>query len=296
MKKCYNLLVPLLLGYGINAQVGINTDSPKSTLDVQASTTANYPDGIIPPRITADALKAKESAYGPDHNGAIVYVTSALTSVTGAIKTLNITSPGTYIYDSNFANPGGVLGTWNKLGVADPSAVIGAAAYAARAEGNIQLINLGLNLLGSAVNTLPLNTPSPNFITEIASPYVTNNAYTVPITGLYHINYSFRTGQGVSAELLSGVRPGLIVTKTPSGATAPLELDHRYFGSVSLLNLGSVLGVGLVVANITLTQGQISHVYQLNAGDVIQFGIVQGGLNLGLISDKSTEIAIYRIH
>gem|GEM_PF-5673287 len=34
MKKCYNLLVPLLLGYGINAQVGINTDSPKSTLDV----------------------------------------------------------------------------------------------------------------------------------------------------------------------------------------------------------------------------------------------------------------------
>jgi len=210
---------------------------------------------------------------------------------------LNVTSPGTYIYDSSFANPGGVLGTWNKLGVADPGAVIGAAAYAARAEGNLQLLNLGLNLLGSTVNTLALNTASPNFITEIASPYVTNNGYTVPITGLYHINYSFRTGQGISAQLLSGARPGLIITKTPVGSTSLLELDHRYFGSINLLDLSGLLSIlNIVVVNISLTQGQISHVYQLNAGDVIRFGIVQGGLDLSLLTDKSTEIAIYRIH
>ena len=192
-------------------------------------------------------------------------------------------------------NPGNILGTWTKIGLIDPGAAIGAAAYAARAEGNIQLLSLGLNLLGSAVNTLPLNTTSTTFITEIASPQVTNDAYTVPVTGLYHINYSFRTGQGVSAELLSGNRPGLIITKTPVNTTTPLELDHRYFGSISLLNLGNILGIGLVVANISLTQGQISHIYQLNAGDIIRFGIVQGGLNLGLLTDKSTELAIYRI-
>lgn len=84
------MLIAILLGHCIKAQVGINTDSPKSTLDVQASPTVNYPDGIIPPRITADALKAKETFYGADQNGAIVYVTSPLTKITGAVKTLNL--------------------------------------------------------------------------------------------------------------------------------------------------------------------------------------------------------------
>lgn len=67
------------------------------------------------------------------------------------------------------------------------------------------------------------------------------------------------------------------------------------FGSVNLLDLSGVLGLTLVVVNIALTQGQISHMYQLNAGDNIRFGIVQGGLNLGLITDKSAEISIFKI-
>ena len=119
----------------------------------------------------------------------------------------------------------------------------------------------------------------------------------VPSDGIYHINYSFRTGQGVSAELLSRAKPGLIITKTVGSTTT--ALDYRMFGSITLLDLPDIpllpILNNLVVANITLTQGQISHIYNLKAGDILRFGIVQGGLNLGLLNDKSAELSIYKI-
>lgn len=290
MKKHYLLLFLLTMGCGISAQVGINTSNPKATLDVHKRTELTFADGIIPPRISGDSLQLKDAAYGLPQNGAIVFVTSPVT--TGSMKTQDVSSTGFFVYDANYAHPGNQQGVWNKIITSDVGTA--SSVYALKASGNISLLSLSLNLLGSNVNYIPLtNTTTPIYNVEIPSVQVDNNVYTVPSSGLYHINYSFRTGQGVSAELLSGSRPGVVITKTTGGVTT--ALDHRYFGSVSLLDLGSILGIGLVVANVTISQGQISHIYNLNAGDILRFGIVQGGLNLGLITDKSAELSIYKI-
>lgn len=294
MKKNYLLPFLLMMGYGISAQVGINTTSPKSTLHVEGRPETTAADGIIPPRLSGDLLRSKSAAYGPDQNGAIVYVTSAVTNPnpTTEPKTQDVGSTGFFVYDAFYTHPNSTQGIWNKVPSNDPSEISG--TYAARAAGNVSLLSLSLNLLGSNVNYIALtNTSNTIYNVEIPSPQVSNSAYNVPSDGIYQINYSFRTGQGVSAELLTGARPGLIITKTTAGTTT--ALDYRYFGSINLLDLGGVIGLNLVVANITISQGQISHIYKLKAGDILRFGIVQGGLNLGLVTDKSTELSIYKI-
>lgn len=172
----------------------------------------------------------------------------------GAVKTLGITSAGDYVYEANTINTAGELGLWVKI--ATKSIMDG--AYAVRGTGNLSLISPGINLLGSNVNYLSLpSTSNGTYTVDIPSPAVASNIFTVPSTGIYHINYSFRTGQGISAELLSGSRPGIVILKTVDATTT--VLDSRMFGSVNLLDLSGVLGLTLVVVNIALTQGQISH-------------------------------------
>ncbi|MDF2932454.1 MAG: hypothetical protein K0R36_1785 [Chryseobacterium sp.] len=293
MKKYYLLLIFILCGYSTNAQVGINTENPKATLDVKKRADLTLPDGIIPPKISGDSLRLKDAAYGSAQDGAMVFVSSPATVTSN--KTQGVQSRGFFVYDANYVHPDTTLGVWNRVNVEnEPISGSASSVYALKAAGNISLIDLSLTLLGSNVNYIGLtNTSNSIYQVEIPSTQVNNNVYTVPSTGIYHINYSFRTGQGVSAELLSGARPGVVITKTTGGVTT--ALDYRYFGSVSLLDLGSILGIGLVVANVTISQGQISHIYKLNAGDILRFGIVQGGLNLGLINDKSAELSIYKI-
>lgn len=179
------------------------------------------------------------------------------------------------------------------MGIAD--------VYAAKGAGNLSLVDLGINLLGSTTYTFALPSvtspgATPTFIVDIPSSQITSGAYEVPSDGIYHINYSFRMGQGVSAELLSGTSRAIVITKTTtSNPTTPTLLDSREFGSVKLLDLTLGLGLGLVVANISLTQGQISHIYRLKKGDKLRFGMTKGGVALDLIADKSTEISIHRI-
>ena len=287
MKNCYLLIVLLIMGYKASAQVGINTNNPKSTLHVQKRDELTFADGIIPPRISGDSLRLKDAAYGLPQNGAIVFVTSPVT--TGSIKTQGVSTTGFFVYDASYTHPGNQLGIWNKIATTDTS--LASSTYAARASGSLQLLSLGLNLLGSTVRTIPLLAASSgDYNVEIPSVHVNNNVYTVPSDGIYHINYSFRTGQGIRAELLGNNRPGVIITKTAAGTTTPTALDYRLFGGLQLLDLG-VLGL----INISLTQGQISHIYNLKAGDVLRFGVVEGGLSLGVLTDASAELSIYKI-
>ncbi|KMQ61507.1 hypothetical protein ACM46_15955 [Chryseobacterium angstadtii] len=80
-----------------SAQVGINTISPKSTLHIigQASD-INTLDGIIPPSVTGDQLKAK--TYTSSQDGAVLYVTLAAASANRTGQTSNVDSPGYYYF------------------------------------------------------------------------------------------------------------------------------------------------------------------------------------------------------
>ena len=61
-----NLFLGFVITSGLlSAQVGVGTADPKATLDVTGKPTdVNVVDGIIPPRITGDQLRAKSGPYG----------------------------------------------------------------------------------------------------------------------------------------------------------------------------------------------------------------------------------------
>lgn len=87
------------IAYG---QVGINTATPKATLDV-TSTPADLTktDGFIAPRLTGAELKAKDANYDVPQTGTIIYVTQALLPVDTTTKTANVTAVGYYYFDGN---------------------------------------------------------------------------------------------------------------------------------------------------------------------------------------------------
>lgn len=96
----------------VHGQVGINTTTPKATLDVVAKTTdGSKPEGFIAPRLTGDQIKAADAQYDTAQAGTVIYAKSAVT--TPSTKTANITSAGYYYFDGNVTG-----GQWRSLGSA----------------------------------------------------------------------------------------------------------------------------------------------------------------------------------
>lgn len=80
------------------AQVGINTSTPQSTLDVVGKPSdSSIFDGIIAPRITGADLKTK--TYTAQQTGALVYVTAADPSPSG--QTADVVSLGYYYFNGD---------------------------------------------------------------------------------------------------------------------------------------------------------------------------------------------------
>lgn len=281
-------IVTLYLCFFSYAQVGINTTNPKTTLHVQKQQALDLADGIIPPRISGDSLRLKSGAYDLPQNGAIVYVSSPVTNPDN--KTQDVESSGFFIYDANYVHPNNEKGVWNKVMTRDLGWTKG--TYATKFNGNITLLNLGVGLFDSDFLSLPLSTTSNVISNEIPSTQIVNNEYIVPSDGIYHINYSYRTASGVSAELLSGGTPGVAILKTGTDNVRSI-LDFREFGGVNLIDI--TVAFIPVVVSISLTQGQISHIYNLKAGEKLRFGIRRGGVNLGLVAQRSAEISVYKI-
>lgn len=115
-RNVFNILFSgcILFAYNTSAwaQVGINTSTPKSTLDVTSLGSATTKvAGIQGSRLDLAELTAKgNTLYGADQTGAIIYITD----VSGGNNTgqrLNIIAPGYYYFD-------GAL--WQKLNQAQP--------------------------------------------------------------------------------------------------------------------------------------------------------------------------------
>jgi len=82
------------------AQVGINTENPKATLDISAKTNdGSRPEGLIIPRLTGDQIKSADAQYTSAQAGILIYATSAVTAPVG--KTVNITAAGYYFFDGS---------------------------------------------------------------------------------------------------------------------------------------------------------------------------------------------------
>lgn len=87
-----------LITISIQGQVGINTQTPETTLEVVGKPNdVNHYDGIIPPRISGDQLA--EKIYSSSKKGAIVFVTSSPSMLTEQV--VNIVEAGFYYFDGN---------------------------------------------------------------------------------------------------------------------------------------------------------------------------------------------------
>lgn len=101
MKKIFIFLLYCSFSYCFS-QVGIGTDTPKATLDIQAiKTDGSTPEGVIPPRLTADQLALGDAQYDTPQNGAIVYITTPFSSGGGSPKTSRVVNVGYYYYDAD---------------------------------------------------------------------------------------------------------------------------------------------------------------------------------------------------
>ena len=98
MKNRLFTIAAMSICFGINAQVGINTNQGQATLDVVGfPTDTSKADGIIAPRLSLSQLAAK--TYAAAQTGALVYVNSI--NATPAGVTINVTTPGYYYFDGS---------------------------------------------------------------------------------------------------------------------------------------------------------------------------------------------------
>jgi len=105
MNKAYLAFVGLLTFTTLKAQVGINIAEPKATLHIKESGVLAKAEGIIPPRLTGDELKAKDPVYSGDQLATLVYITAGVSSDSEG-KTVDVKSPGYYYFDPALATEG----------------------------------------------------------------------------------------------------------------------------------------------------------------------------------------------
>ncbi|HCC93953.1 MAG TPA: hypothetical protein DEQ26_06435 [Flavobacteriaceae bacterium] len=111
MKKKLTFLIIVLSTTYTFSQVGVNTTTPSSTLDVSVKMNGSAIDnsqvyGLQAPRLTRAELAVTSgttSKYGTNQKGAIVYITDVSGTDTGGSSTqrLNITTAGYYYFDGN---------------------------------------------------------------------------------------------------------------------------------------------------------------------------------------------------
>ena len=117
MKKNIIFLFIHVMSITVFSQVGINTNTPKATLDVVASPLVTSKiDGLIAPRLKGSELKSKGTLYTAEQDATIVYVTEALQLTDRDDKTKNIGSIGYYYFDKTLGNSG----QWRKFEIEKP--------------------------------------------------------------------------------------------------------------------------------------------------------------------------------
>lgn len=105
MKKQIITSLFILWGCYSHAQIGVNTETPKTTLDVSVRThegddlvDKEQYYGIQAPRLTRLQLTSLHNEYGPDQTGALIYITSIIGGNNEGPR-VNIDAIGYYYFD-----------------------------------------------------------------------------------------------------------------------------------------------------------------------------------------------------
>lgn len=222
-KKLLTLFLGLICSYSFYGQIGINTPSPKVTLEVTPKATdGSTSEGIISPRLTGNALHQADinGVYGYDQDGAIAFVTSAPSTGNRVGQTIDIDSRGYYYYDYP-ANK------WIKILYSALGAVVGALDCA------------GATVSGSLING------------QIASGVTVSINYTGGNGGTYFGGAISSTGvTGLTASLSSGtISSGFgtlqyTISGTPSSTgSASFSINFGGYSCTVSVNVGGALAL-----------------------------------------------------
>lgn len=238
----------IMAGTAAFSQVGVNTNTPQTTLDITAvETDGSTAEGVMAPRLTGDQIKGKDARYTAAQTGAIVYATEAVLAAPAG-KTANITTKGYYFFD-------GVL--WQKIA---RSSVIFTASLGTGVGGNTNA-----TIAANGFNTVPL----PNVTKNVGGGVwnAANNTYRVPASGTYMIKSSIRLVDFSTARNVfqavgtvnADVPDGIWQTNTGGGTQRWTMLYVRiaYFNEGDLLRLymysgNSVADLSDAALNVTL--------------------------------------------
>jgi len=271
MKKVIlTIAIAALAATGAFAQVGINNETPKATLDVVGKPTdVTVVDGLIAPRIEGNQLAAKDAVYTTAQTGAVVYALSASPTASASGKTINVSTPGYYYFDGSL---------WQALkSVASGSTTNYTFSY--NPTTHILTINDGttnteinLNNLATASNGLTAN----NDNIQLGGPLtqnttVDNGTYGLTFgstssTGAVTI-YNLNIPGGATGDVLTKGADGSSVWKTPNDAltksSALTGASVSNAGVPLVINNGTSQLVG--VGDATFTVNNTAALWNANA-------------------------------
>ncbi|WP_162088213.1 hypothetical protein [Chryseobacterium aquaeductus] len=179
MKKIFLTVMILITGFANAQNVGINSDNPLMTFDVNGiASTVSTADGMRAPRITLAQLDAK-TGYNSNHVGALLYVTS-LTGGSTVPATAQVTTIGYYYFDGS---------AWQSVVSKSGSAVFIASLGSGNGSATATSVTSG------TFTTIPLN-----LVKNVGGGVWSNNIYTVPSSGTYLIKSSIRLVDGSTSR------------------------------------------------------------------------------------------------
>ncbi|MBV7440889.1 hypothetical protein KRX57_05605 [Weeksellaceae bacterium TAE3-ERU29] len=177
-KQFYKLSTMLFLGLGamVSAQVGINEDAPKATLDVTAKTaTGNDLEGILIPRVTTQ--KAEDmGANNQIQESTLIYISDDTAASTDTY-TAEVDAKGFYYFADN---------KWNKVGGGASGASLETITGGIRVVDAITLTEWAKPNTFALVQTtdadikLPAPSAYKNKIISVNNQYTTTVNYTNP--------------------------------------------------------------------------------------------------------------------
>ncbi|WP_430614896.1 hypothetical protein [Flavobacterium sp. JP2137] len=86
------------IGGSVFAQTGMNTTTPKATLEVVAGQSISAENGVLIPRTTGLDLVSNDAQYTAEQDGTMIFVTEAVPTASMTSKTSEITKRGMYVY------------------------------------------------------------------------------------------------------------------------------------------------------------------------------------------------------
>ncbi|KXH83507.1 hypothetical protein [Chryseobacterium kwangjuense] len=246
------LLGGILLSVAAFSQVGINTNSPNTTLDVSkkmngASLDLTHTHGLQAPRLTRAELTNVTASYGTNQNGALIYITDVSGgNATNTSQRQYITEPGYYYFDSN-AN------RWMPLKTTDTNSNIYSADGTLPENRTVTINDHSLRFLAFSVNAFSVD--GSTFSVDAANNRV-GIGTTSPSNPL-HV-------QGTNPLRLTGTLNG------PSNTDDPKHLVIDQNGVVKIADRNFVSAV-YVTGSMTIDDNTVNHPAGSLGTNVVRF-------------------------